>query len=75
MPLTKDSDFGTEKDGSRSKEYCFHCYQSGKFYDEGITVEEKIDKNVGFAIKMRMSEESARKMASELLPKLKRWKK
>jgi hypothetical protein len=75
MPLQKEEDLGTNADGSRSEEYCFHCFQNGKFLDEGITLQEKIDKNVKFAVQMGMSEYEARKMASNVLPKLKRWKK
>jgi len=75
MPLRKKEDLGTNTNGSKSEEYCFHCFQNGKFLDEGVTLQEKIDKNVKFAIQMGMSEAEARKMASEVLPKLKRWKK
>ncbi len=75
MPLQKEEDFGTNANGSKSEEYCFHCFQNGKFLDEGITLQEKIDKNVKFAVQMGMSEYEARKMASNVLPKLKRWKK
>jgi hypothetical protein len=75
MPLQKEEDFGTNASGSKSEEYCFHCFQKGKFLDEGITLQEKINKNVKFAVQMGMSEHEARKMASKVLPKLKRWKK
>jgi hypothetical protein len=75
MPLQKEEDFGTNANGSKSEEYCFHCFQNGKFLDEGITLEGKISKNVEFAVQMGMSEGEARKLASEVLPKLKRWKK
>jgi hypothetical protein len=75
MPLEKEEDFGTNADGRKSEEYCFHCFQKGKFLDEGITLQGKIDKNVKFAVQMGMSETEARKMASNVLPKLKRWTK
>jgi hypothetical protein len=75
MPLQKEEDYGTNVDGSKSEEYCFHCFQNGKFLDEGITLREKIDKNVKFAVQMGISEDEAGKMASSVLPKLKRWKK
>jgi len=75
MPFENEKDFGTNANGSKSVEYCFHCFQNGKFLDEGITLQEKIDKNVKFAVQMGMSESEAKKMASEVLPKLKRWKK
>ena len=74
MPLKKGEDFGTNADGSKSNEYCFHCFQSGRFLDEGITMQEKIDKNVRFAAQMGMPEAEARQMALSVLPKLKRWK-
>ncbi len=74
MPLRKKEDFGSNADGSRSKEYCFHCFQNGRFLDEGITLQEKIEKNVKFAVQMGMMEDEARKMASSVLPKLERWK-
>lgn len=75
MPLEKPEDYGTNADGSKSQEYCFHCFQAGKFLDEGINLQEKIDKNVGFAVQMGMKEEDARAMASKILPTLKRWAK
>jgi len=59
---------------SKSEEYCFHCFQNSKFLDEGITLQEKIDKNVKIAVQMGMAESEARKMASKVLPQLKRWK-
>jgi len=75
MPLQKEEDFGANADWSKSEEYCFHCFQNGKFLDEGITLEEKINKNVKFAVQMGMSEDEAKRMASSVLPKLKRWQK
>ena len=75
MPLQKSEYYGTNSDGSKSKEYCFHCFQRGKFLDEGITLEGKIEKNIQFGKMMGMSKEKARQMASTILPKLKRWKK
>ena len=61
MPLQKDEDFGTNASGSKSEEYCFHCFQNGKFLDEGITLPQKINKNVRFAVQMGMSEIEAGK--------------
>jgi hypothetical protein len=75
MPLQKPEDFGTNENGGKSTEYCFHCFQDGKFLDEGITLQQKIDKNVKFGIQMGMPEEEAKKMCESILPKLKRWQK
>ena len=75
MPMKKDEDFGINDDGSRSEEYCKFCFQDGRFTDEGITLQEKIDKltKIGVA-QLGMSEEQARQMAETKLPNLKRWK-
>jgi hypothetical protein len=75
MPLRTESDFGTNADGGRNDEYCFHCFQHGAFLDEGISLQGKIDKNVGFAVQMGMDENEARNMAEKILPTLKRWQK
>ena len=44
MPLTNAEDFGTEKDGSKSTEYCHFCYQNGTWTQPNITLEETIAK-------------------------------
>jgi hypothetical protein len=75
MPLEKAEDFGTNLDGSSSEEYCRYCYESGKFADEGITMEEKISKNIEIAMGLGMSEEEARDLAEKTIPTLGRWKK
>ncbi len=75
MPFQKAEDYGTKKDGSNSEDYCFHCFQGGKFLDEGTTLKEKIEKNVKFGVQMGMPEDMARHMCETLLPKLKRWQK
>jgi len=40
MPLKKDpAGAGTEADGSRSGEYCSHCYRDGRFTDPDTTAQ------------------------------------
>lgn len=73
--MERPEDFGNEIDGSSSSEYCRYCYQNGKFTDEGVTLAEKIIKNIEIAKEMGMPEEEARNMANTVLPNLKRWKK
>ena len=75
MPMTNKEDFGTNSDGSKNKEYCRFCYKKGKYTDEGITMKQKIEKNIEIAKKMGMPEEQAKEMANNIIPKLKRWKK
>jgi hypothetical protein len=75
MPLQKDEDFGTNKDSSKNDEYCHFCFKDGTFTDEGITMEQKIEKIVTIATThMNMPEAQARSMANEIIPTLKRWK-
>jgi hypothetical protein len=75
MPLKVEYDYGTNSDGSKSGDYCIHCFQDGSFTDDEISLNGKIEKNVQFAIKRGFSESEARKMASDIIPRLKRWKK
>ena len=75
MPMGKDGDFGSNKDGSKNGEYCTFCFQKGKFTDEGITMEQKIEKLVQISVsKMGWPEHNARAMAKNIIPKLKRWR-
>jgi len=75
MPLDKDpGKGGTNADKSKSKKYCSFCYENGKFKDEGITLREKIEKNIQMAIQMNIPESKARQMAESILPGLERWK-
>jgi hypothetical protein len=75
MPMQKDGDFGTNADGTKNGEFCHFCYKDGRFTDEGITMEQKIDKLVDIAVaKMKIPKEQARAQASEIIPTLKRWR-
>ena len=33
MPFLKEEYYGTNEDETKSQEYCFHCFQNGKFLD------------------------------------------
>jgi hypothetical protein len=76
MPLDKDPNTGgTNADNSKSKTYCSFCFKDGKFIDEGISLQEKIEKNIQIAVsRLNIPESKAREMAENILPKLKRWK-
>jgi hypothetical protein len=52
MPLQKEEDFGTNENGSKNNEFCHFCFQNGRFTDEGITMDEKIEKNINIAMNM-----------------------
>jgi hypothetical protein len=66
--------FGTNADGSQSREYCTYCFQKGNFTWKG-DLKGMIEKLVSMHDRMGMSEDEARKLANQNLPKLKRWKK
>jgi len=74
MPMKKDEDFGTESNGSLSKEYCTYCYQNGKFTEPDIAIDTMAEK--GGAIMSQMYDippEKAVEFAREQLSYLKRW--
>lgn len=76
MPLDKDPDKGgTNADKSKSEKYCSFCYKDGNFIDEGISLKDKIEKNIQIAVsRLNIPESKAREMAENLLPNLERWK-
>jgi hypothetical protein len=39
MPMTEDSLFGTNIDGTKNEDYCCYCYQEGRFTSEETTEE------------------------------------
>ncbi len=64
--------YGSEVDGTLSKEYCEHCYKDGKFSSE-CSMEQMIDFCVPFMLNETMDEQKARSMMNEVFPTLKRW--
>ena len=59
----------------KSDKYCSFCYIDGRFYDEGISLQEKIEKNIQIAVtKMNIPENKAREIAEKIIPNLERWK-
>ncbi len=74
MPMTKPEDFGTEKGGAKSTDYCQYCYVDGAFTQEE-TMEEMVEGCVPFVVEQYGSEEAARAAMLEVFPKLKRWAK
>lgn len=74
MPLAKDKHGGgSERDGTKSAEYCSYCYQQGQFTEPNITVTQMRDK-----VQTIMSKKGLPKLLAKLLArqtsKLKRWK-
>ncbi|PAF28492.1 zinc ribbon domain-containing protein [Paenibacillus sp. 7516] len=73
MPLTTPTQFGTEADGSATREYCIYCYKEGMFQQPNITMEGMIEMCTAILMEEGMGEESARAMLRNQLPFLKRW--
>ena len=76
MPMCKDAVYGTNADGSKSEDYCEHCFENGKFTGGDCTMEEMIELCVPYVVEANpnMSKNDAKKMMQELFPTLKRWK-
>ncbi len=79
MILSKNTDRGSEADGSPSQDYCCYCYQHGAF-TEDLSVDEMIEHNLrnldeyNSQTGQEFSPDDARQALAEYLPNLKRWK-
>lgn len=76
MPMGNgDELYGTEKDGSKSSDYCSYCYENGTFKQD-CTMDEMIESCVSIMASenSNMSEDNARNMMQNFFPTLKRWK-
>jgi len=74
MPLVKEEDFGTNRDGSKNKDYCAYCYKDGEFSDNTMTAEKMIGVCIPFLVKEGIEEQEARNILLNTIPNLKRWK-
>ena len=72
MTMDEASKFGTETDGSKSKDYCVHCYQQGAFTTPQ-TLEQAVEGNIPWWRGEGESDDVARARIMEVFPKLKRW--
>ncbi len=76
MPMgNTDEMYGTEKDGSKSLDYCHYCYDKGEFKAD-MKIEEMINLCIPHMLEANksMTEEDARNMMNQFFPTLKRWK-
>jgi hypothetical protein len=74
MPMKKREDFGTEKDGKVSCDYCRYCYQKGSFTKPNVSQQEMINESSSIMKKMGMGKKEEEEM-KKAIPKLKSWKK
>ena len=73
MPLEKDGDYGTTKEGNKSEDYCVYCLKDGEFTQD-ITLEDAIAQCASYSDMAGVTGEEALLYASKLFPTLKRWK-
>jgi len=75
MPMDETEKFGTEADGSKSEDYCVHCYQNGEFPDGFQSFEQAVEENIRWWKNSEdESDDIARERIMEVFPNLKRWK-
>ncbi len=73
MPLSKDEHGGgTEKDGTKSADYCSKCYDKGTFTEPDITLQEMKTKVKGKMKEMHFPGFMANYFVKDM-DKLKRW--
>ena len=74
MQMKETKDFGTEKDGNASVDYCCHCYKDGDFTWKP-TFNEFFEGNIEFWEKEgNESDDEFRVRVRNELANLKRWK-
>lgn len=73
MPLDNPDLQGTEKNGTKSSEYCIYCYRDGVFTKPGMSLKEMTSKVIAQMEKMSFHSKSI-DLAISTLPNLKRWK-
>lgn len=73
MPIDSIDDRGTEKDNSKSNEYCKYCYQHGALINPGMSLDE-MKTIITTQMKKMNLPESIIQLSLNTLPHLKRWK-
>lgn len=70
-----ETNFGTNSDGSFSREFCNFCYQNGSFTDSVMTKEKMIQLSIDNMTKeLGIPEDKAKELAETVIPQLSRWK-
>jgi len=78
MQMKTAEEFGTERDGGRSNDYCVYCFKDGSFTAD-LTLDEMIRHNVQFldlynqSAEVKVTKDEAIAQLEQFLPSLKRW--
>lgn len=79
MPMRAPEDFGTNKDGSKNKDYCCYCFKDGDF-TQHMNMDEMIEHCAAFVDEFntdsgkKLTREEAITQMKAFFPHLKRWK-
>lgn len=73
MPLDTEEVKGTEKNGTKSEDYCKYCYGDGAFKDPKMTFDE-MQNNVKIQMENMGLEDDTILNTIDMLSGLKRWK-
>ena len=71
MPITLDTQLGTNIDGSINDDYCKYCYLDGEFIDK-VSMEEYIEMCSQYGEQAGMTNEEMKIYCENLFPTLKR---
>lgn len=74
MPIEKQEQLGTNKDGSINNDYCKYCYNNGEFIDK-VSMAEYIEMCSKYGSQAGMTNEEMKDYCTKVFPTLKRWKK
>jgi hypothetical protein len=76
MPMGETNEmYGTESNGSKSVDFCKHCYVNGAFTNPNLTLQEQIESVAVVMVRdFGFSPEDAREQCNQGIPNLKRWK-
>lgn len=73
-PIEGESDFGTEADGTRSRDYCSCCYQRGQFTEPHVTMHQMLARVIDICAEHHiMPREQAERELPVWFRQLKRW--
>lgn len=73
MPLDDLDLWGTEKDGSRTNEYCKYCYKEGQFIHPEASLDDFM-KHTTTVMKKKRLPDAIIERSVATLPFLKRWR-
>jgi hypothetical protein len=74
-PIDGESDFGTEADGTRSRDYCSCCYEHGQFTEPQVRMQQMLDRVIDICAQYHIlpREQAERELPAQFAA-MKRWR-